>query len=117
MFNCKLYAIFRNTTQSFIQYSFLFLLSLNTVGFILPPIIADENADNNQQQIPVLTVNINKASAAEIADVMTGIGMKKATVIVEYREKTGGFKSLDDLLQVKGIGPATLKKNRHRLTL
>ncbi len=48
---------------------------------------------------------------------MTGVGINKANVIVEYREKMGEFKTLEDILQVKGIGPATLKKNRHKLRL
>ncbi|RLA01515.1 MAG: ComEA family DNA-binding protein [Gammaproteobacteria bacterium] len=71
----------------------------------------------SQQQIATLTVNINQASAEELADVMTGVGLKKAQVIVSYREKLGAFKSVDDLLGVKGIGPATVEKNRHKLEL
>jgi len=62
----------------------------------------------------VETVDINKASAEEIAE-LDNIGPKKAKEIVEYREKNGAFKSLDDLQGVKGIGKATIEKNRDRM--
>jgi len=113
----KLRILFNKNPRSFIHFSFLILLSLSATGLSSSVINAAEESGNKQQNIPILTVNINKASAEEISDVMTGIGIKKATVIVEHRDKMGEFKSLEDLLRVKGIGPATLKKNRHKLKL
>jgi competence protein ComEA len=47
---------------------------------------------------------------------MVGIGPAKAQAIVEYRDTHGPFKTVDDLLQIKGIGSATLDKNRERVT-
>ena len=61
-------------------------------------------------------VNINTASAGELAT-LKGIGAKTAAAIVEYREMFGRFESIEDLTKVKGIGEATLEKNRHRLTV
>ena len=55
-------------------------------------------------------VNINKASAQQIADALKGIGMAKAQAIVEYRKKNGKFKKAEDIVKVKGIGPATFAK-------
>ncbi len=60
-------------------------------------------------------VDINAANAAELADGMVGIGQSKAEAIVEYREENGPFKSVDDLVLVKGIGPATIARNRDRI--
>lgn len=57
-------------------------------------------------------VNINKASAAEIAKALNGIGMSKAEAIIKDRETNGPFKSVDDLARVTGVGPATLSKNK-----
>jgi len=71
----------------------------------------------SESQIPILTVNINSASAEEIADILTGVGLNKARSIVAYRDANGAYKKVDDLLNVKGIGPATLSKNRERLRL
>ncbi|NLY58727.1 MAG: helix-hairpin-helix domain-containing protein [Gammaproteobacteria bacterium] len=66
---------------------------------------------------PQITVNINNASAAEIAETLTGIGMAKAEAIVSYRDEHGGFESVEDLQLVKGVGPATVEKNRGRIAL
>lgn len=61
-------------------------------------------------------VNVNSADAEALASAMVGIGPAKAAAIVAYREQHGPFKTIDDLLLVKGIGEATLNKNRERLT-
>ncbi len=61
-------------------------------------------------------VNINKASAEEIADSLTGIGIKKAEAIVDYRKKHK-FKSIDELSNVKGIGEKTIAKNKKDIKL
>ena len=62
-------------------------------------------------------VNINTADAATLAATIQGVGDDKAAEIVSYREKNGPFKSIDDLLNVKGIGEAILNENRDKLTV
>ena len=57
-------------------------------------------------------VNINIASAMELAEALNGIGESRAEAIVAFREKNGPFLSADQLLQVKGIGERILDKNR-----
>lgn len=64
-----------------------------------------------------ITVNVNTASAEEIATLLNGIGTKKAQDIVEYRNEHGPFKTAADLSKVKGIGEATVKKNQDRILL
>ncbi|MFK7739682.1 MAG: ComEA family DNA-binding protein [Planctomycetota bacterium] len=56
-------------------------------------------------------LDINKATAAEIAATLEGIGPKKAAAIVAYRKKNGALKTTDDLLQVPGLGPVLVAKN------
>lgn len=56
-------------------------------------------------------VNINTASASEIAAALVGVGESKAEAIVTYRKEHGPFKSADDLVLVKGIGEKTVAKN------
>lgn len=62
-------------------------------------------------------VNINKASAEEIAEALNGVGIKKAREIVAFREKQGPFKSVDQLEDVKGIGHKMVEKNRANIKL
>ena len=66
---------------------------------------------------PLVSVSINNASAAEIAETLSGVGLAKAEAIVSYREENGAFESLDELQMVKGIGPATIERNRDRIAL
>lgn len=57
-------------------------------------------------------VNINKADAETIAESLKGIGLKKAQAIVQYRKQNGAFKTVSELVNVKGIGEKTIKKNK-----
>ncbi len=69
------------------------------------------------QSAQVVTVNLNTADAATLQKELAGIGATKAQAIVAYREEHGDFASVDELLEVKGIGPATLEKNRDKLSV
>ena len=60
-------------------------------------------------------INVNTASSSEL-QALPGIGPKKAGAIVAYREANGPFKRVDDLVEVKGIGPKTLAKLRPLVT-
>ena len=62
-------------------------------------------------------VNINTADAKTFDKEMKGVSPKTAQAIVDYRVKNGPFKSVDDLEKVKGVGKATIEKNRKNLTL
>ena len=65
----------------------------------------------------VHAVDINSATAAQLADGLQGIGMKKAEAIVNYRQKNGAFKSIDDLKNVNGIGDKLVSRNRKNLSV
>ncbi len=62
-------------------------------------------------------ININQATAQQLADNLKGVGLKKAQAIVQYRDKIGGFQNQNQLLNVKGIGAATLEKNEGNILL
>jgi len=65
----------------------------------------------------VTTVNINTADAQTLAATLKGVGQSRATEIVRYRETYGPFASVEELTEVKGIGPSTLDMNRNLITL
>lgn len=60
-------------------------------------------------------VNINTADAATLAKELSGVGDVKAAAIVEYRQKHGPFKTVDDLALVRGIGSKFVERNRANL--
>ena len=60
------------------------------------------------------TININAADKQQLME-MDGVGDARAAAIIKYREKNGGFDSVDELTEVSGIGPATLANNRDKL--
>lgn len=87
----------------------------------------DENVESNQKSKSKKevapwsgqAVDINTASATELQAALKGTGVGKAKVekIIEYREQHGGFKSIEELTAVKGIGDKTMEKVRERVTV
>jgi competence protein ComEA len=61
-------------------------------------------------------ININKANSAQL-QTLNGIGPTKAEEIVKYRKAHGGFKNVDELVNVKGIGPKTLQKLKSQVSI
>ncbi|QKK02576.1 MAG: hypothetical protein HND55_07930 [Pseudomonadota bacterium] len=64
-----------------------------------------------------LTVDINTATAEQLAEALTGVGSAKAEAIVAYREEHGDFEHIDELINVRGIGLRTVDRNRDRIVL
>ncbi len=63
----------------------------------------------------VFALNPNTASVDELADELVGIGPKLAERIVQYREENGEFETVEDLMDVKGIGNSVIEKNRDQI--
>lgn len=62
------------------------------------------NIENEKE----VRLNINSANLSELQN-LSGVGPSKAQSIINYREENGPFKSLDDLLEVRGIGEKTIE--------
>ena len=61
-------------------------------------------------------ISLNQANLQQL-QMLSGVGEKKAQAIMEYRQKHGGFKTIDELMNIKGIGPKLLEKNKSKLML
>jgi len=61
-------------------------------------------------------ININDATQEEL-ETLSGIGATKAADIIKYREENNGFKSIDEITNVKGIGEATFAKIKNQITV
>jgi competence protein ComEA len=60
-------------------------------------------------------IDLNGADSATLQKELSGVGEAKAKAIVAYRDANGPFASVDELLEVKGIGKAILDRNRDKL--
>ena len=88
------------------QFFSVFAITLILLGGSISSLNAEEASDSS-----VAAVNINTATSEELAEALNGIGAKKAQAIVQYRNQNGPFTDANQLLDVKGIGEATLSKN------
>ncbi|MEJ2044329.1 MAG: helix-hairpin-helix domain-containing protein [Reinekea sp.] len=81
------------------------------------PVSAESTEAPMVTETTILYVDINNDSAEKMADLLKGIGLKKANAIVAYRKEHGPFSNVEDLIMVSGIGPSTLEKNRSALRI
>jgi len=87
----------------------LFLVGATDVGS------AQKSGAKAAAAVPAV-VNLNTATATQIAT-LPGIGEKAAERIIEYREKNGGFKKIEELMNVKGIGEKSFLKLKPLITV
>ena len=93
----------------------LLLAATLAMGLPAPQISAQEEPVAQAQ--PQQTVNINTAKAEALSSLLSGVGPARAEAIVRYREMYGPFESMEELLEVSGVGEATLARNRALITL
>lgn len=106
----------RNTVLSYLLLPLFASASLSlsaapaTSPVVTPaPMVATEQASAR--------LDLNTADVTSLQTTLTGIGKTKAEAIVAYREEHGTFASVDELLEIKGIGKALLDRNRDKLTV
>ncbi|WP_372632392.1 helix-hairpin-helix domain-containing protein [Cohnella sp.] len=74
-----------------------------------PPAEPVKDAEEDSPAVAAGTLDLNKATEADL-DALPGIGPSKAKAIVAHRDKIGGFRRVDQLLDVKGIGPKVFER-------
>ena len=63
------------------------------------------------------TVNINTADKDALMTSIKGVGEKRAEAIIAYREQNGSFTSIEELAEVRGVGPSIVEKNMDNLSV
>ncbi len=92
--------------KQLIKISVVFMVFVFVLGMAAPGWAADDEGK----------ININTATAEELIS-LKGIGEALAQRIIEYRGASGPFETVDDLMNVKGIGPKILSDNLDRITV
>ena len=78
---------------------------------------ADQTPAQSQAAQPAAAlVNLNTATQAEL-EKLPGVGPAMAKTIIEYRQKNGGFKKVEELMNVKGIGEKSFLKLKTLVTV
>ncbi len=88
-------------------------------AFSTPPGQWEEPRSRIDQEhtTPRRGININRAGQKELAQRLSGVGMRTAGAIILFRKANGPFRNVDELLLVRGIGPALLERNRAFITI
>lgn len=98
----------------------LLLAATLATGQLTPEARAQDQAQARAMEVPVAqvqTVNINTADAEALSSLLSGIGQARAEAIVRYREMYGPFESIEELMDVSGVGEATMARNRDVILL
>lgn len=95
------------------QWQMLTLLEANVSDGQPAPLLDEDPAQRagGGAEFSNAAIDINRADVSEL-QLLPGIGPAKAAAIVATRERMGAFRTVDDLLEVNGIGPATLERLR-----
>jgi competence protein ComEA len=97
---------------------FALMTSLSSLTHAAPAVNAEAKTPAVAQVVSseqASKIDLNAADAALLQRELSGVGAVKADAIVKYRESNGPFASVDELLEVKGIGKAILESNREKL--
>jgi len=82
----------------------------------LPAALSSSDSLSTGTITTVLRIDINRADMEEL-ETLPMIGPVKAREILEYREKNGPYTSVDEIMNVEGIGPATFEKIKDHITV
>ena len=93
---------------------------LMVFALAVPAAHAQEKPEKAERSKPAASasspVNLNTATVAQL-ETLPGIGSRTAQLIVEHRQKNGGFKKIEELMNIKGIGEKSFLKIKPLVTV
>jgi competence protein ComEA len=89
---------------------------LVAVGLACAALAAQGDSRRAQSAAAAVPVNLNTATAAQL-ETLPGIGKATAERIIEYRQKHGAFKKVEDLMNVRGVGEKSFLKLKPLVTV
>jgi competence protein ComEA len=96
------------------------IVALSTFAIVLPSTAGGAQSPSGTRSAarpqPAAAININTASVKEL-DALPGIGAKTAALIVEYRQKNGPFKKIEELMNVRGVGEKNFLKLKDQINV
>ena len=92
-------------------------LSLSVSVSAAPSASTPVSPSTSEVSTSAVTLNLNTADSATLQKELSGIGKAKAEAIVAHREAHGAFQTVDELLEVKGIGSTLIERNRDKMTV
>jgi competence protein ComEA len=100
------------------RHSLTVAVLLSLCAAAAPPARAQTSPSTHAANKPAATgiVNLNTASAADLEG-LPGIGAKTAARIIEYRQKNGPFKKVEELMNVRGVGEKNFLKLKPQITV
>lgn len=105
----------RNSYFSSLIFAVLASLAFVTHAAPTPKAQASPTVVTEHATVQTGKVDLNTADVSVLQRELFGVGTAKAKAIVAYREENGPFASVDELLEVKGIGKSILERNRDKL--
>lgn len=109
---------FKITSRKFISaISIITILLVNSSLVTAKEATVEQTAQNQTEHaVKQQVVNLNKSTFDQLVT-LKGIGHNRAQAIIVYRQQVGGFKSVNELSEVSGIGEKIVSDNRARLSL
>jgi len=90
---------------------------LMVLGLAVPAVQAQEKAEKGKPVAAASSpINLNTATQAQL-ETLPGVGSRTAQLIVEHRQKNGGFKKIEELMNIKGIGEKSFLKIKPLVTV